>query len=486
MGDSLFSPQRHFLECLPQIDRAIVNEKFSMSLSDNTGMEQVARELLPNQPVGRWLAPVHRFLHIEAASGFVLLAATVIALGLANSPWSHAFAELWETEIRFVVGNFTLAGSLGHLIISDGLMTIFFFVIGLEIKREIVGGELSNVRNAILPIAGAIGGMVAPALIYLAFQWGNPESRGWAIPMATDIAFVVGIMALFGRRVPIGLKIFLLTLAIVDDLGAVLIIAFVYSDAILWNWMAWALAGFALTYFANRIGVRYIPFYVILGTCIWISFLWAGVHTTVAGVILGLMTPARAWIPEKTFVEVLGRIFSRDENSPATPTERKGLKLLRFTAKETISPLDRLIEKLHPWVAFLIMPLFALANAGVALEAEWLTHPVSLSVAAGLAIGKPVGILLCAVLIVATGLAPLPRAVSWPMFAGGACLAGIGFTMALFLNALAFSGPEFIIANQAGKIGTLLGSIISAVLGISLLLFGVWGKKSPAPDPLQG
>lgn len=455
-----------------------------MSSSDNTGVEQVARELLPDQPVERWLAPIHRFLHIEAASGIVLLACTIVALVLANSPWAHAFAEFWETEIRLAIGDFTLAGSLGHLIISDGLMTIFFFVIGLEIKREIVSGELSNPRNAILPVAGAIGGMAAPALIYVAMQWGNPEVRGWAIPMATDIAFVVGVLTLFGRRVPIGLKIFILALAIVDDLGAVLIIALVYSEAIIWKWMAWAFGGFALTYLANRIGIRYIPFYVLVGIFVWISFLWAGVHTTVAGVILGLMTPARAWIAEQTFFEVLGRVFSRDENDTPVPTERKRLKLLRFTAKETISPLERLIEKLHPWVAFFIMPLFALANAGVALEAEWLTHPVSLSVASGLALGKPVGILLCAVLIVATGLAPLPRGVSWPMFVGGACLAGIGFTMALFLNALAFNSYDFVIANQAGKIGTLLGSVISAVIGVTLLLFAS-AKTKPEPEPVE-
>ncbi len=387
----------------------------------------------PVAPVDRWLAPVQRFVHVEASSGIVLLTCTAVALGLANSPAAAWFASLWKTAVSVSVGGFTIAGDLGHLVINDGLMTIFFFVVGLEIKRHMVHGELRDPRKALLPMFAALGGVVMPAAIYLALQWGEPGQRGWAVPMATDIAFVVGFLALFGSRVPFGLKILLLSLAIVDDLVAVLIIAFVFTETIAWSWLALAGVAFGLIYVFQRIGVRSIGVYAWVGIFIWFAFLQSGVHPTVAGVMLGLLTPARAWLGEAG------------------------------------SPLQRLEDGLHPWVAFGIMPLFALANAGVLLEASALAEPVAMAVAVSLAIGKPVGILLLCLLAVRSGVTSLPDGVTWPMLAGGACLAGIGFTMALFLNSLAFPGAAFADAASAGKIGTLAGSMVSAVIGAIVL-----------------
>jgi NhaA family Na+:H+ antiporter len=290
--------------------------------------------------------------------------------------------------------------------------------------------------------------------------------------MATDIAFVVGFLALFGRRVPFGLKIFLLTLAIVDDLVAVLIIAFVFTDALAWGWLGAAAAGFAVTYLFNRIGVRQVGVYVLVGAFIWLAFLQAGVHPTVAGVLLGLLTPVSAWVGQETFADVLEdawkRVSGGKKEVAGAPAD---VERIAFAARETVSPLHRLEMGLHPWVAFLIIPLFALANAGVPLGGSGLGSPVAAAVAAGLAVGKPVGILLLCFLAVRSGLTRLPDGVTWGMMAGAACLAGIGFTMALFLNALAFPAGMFPAEEAAGKFGTLAGSLVSATLGAAVLWY---------------
>jgi len=431
---------------------------------------------LPVAPVERWLVPVKRFLHIEAASGVVLFACMIVALVLANSPLADAFASLWKMPVSVSFGGFTLAGDLGHLVITDGLMTIFFFVIGLELKREIVAGELRDPSKALLPVIGALGGALVPAAIYLGLQWGEPGQRGWAIPMATDIAFVVGFLALFGQRVPFGLKIFLLTLAIVDDLVAVLIIAFVYSGAIGWGWLAAALVGFVVTYSFNRVGVRSIAVYVVVGALIWLAFFKAGVHPTVAGVLLGLLTPASAWVGPKTFLKLFYEKWDRLRGyDPASDEMPIDVERLEFAARETISPLHRLELSLQPWVAFVIIPVFGLANAGVPLDVSGLTNPVAVAIAVGLAVGKPVGIVLFCFLAIRFGLTALPAGVSWLMLVGGACLAGIGFTMALFINGLAFPIAEFPAKEAAGKIGTLLGSLVGAILGGGILVLSFRG-----------
>ncbi|MGE3489399.1 MAG: Na+/H+ antiporter NhaA [Vicinamibacterales bacterium] len=436
--------------------------------------KNAASPLLPVAPVDRWLAPLRRFLHIQAASGVVLLAGTAAALVLANSAAAGWFAGLWKIPVSLSIGGLTLAGDVGHLIVNDGLMTIFFIVVGLEIKRELVHGEFRDRRKALLPAIAAFGGVVMPAAIYLALQWGEAGQRGWAIPMATDIAFVVGCLALFGERVPFGLKILLLSLAIVDDLVAVLIIAFVFTDSLAWSWLGVAGAGFALVYVFDLIGVRSVAVYVVIGALIWLAFLQAGVHPTVAGVLLGLMTPADAWIGPGTLADVLKTESARASREAAAPRgSRVDAADAQFAAREAVAPLQRLEDGLHPWVAFGIMPLFALANAGVVLSLSSLTDPVAIAVAAGLAVGKPAGIILVCVLAIRLGLTSLPDGVSWGMLVGGACLAGIGFTMALFLNGLAFPAAAFPEAEAAGKIGTLAGSAASAVLGAIVLLIAV-------------
>jgi NhaA family Na+:H+ antiporter len=389
-----------------------------------------------------------------------------MALALANSPAAEWFANLWKTRVSLSLGGFTLSGDVGHLIVNDGLMTLFFFVVGLEVKREMVHGELRDPRKALLAVFAALGGVLMPAAIYLALQWGEPGQRGWAIPMATDIAFVVGFLALFGKRVPLGLKILLLSLAIVDDIVAVLVIAFVFTEAIAWSWLAWAAGAFGLVYVFQRIGIRTIGVYVLLGVFIWLAFVKAGVHPTVAGVLLGLLTPAHPWVGRAAFADVLsaagydaGRDTGSDLPAPADVARTQ------FATREAVSPLLRLEHGLHPWVAFVIMPVFALANAGVVLSPSSIGEPIAVAVAASLAFGKPIGILLFCVLAVRSRLTSLPDNVSWGMVAGGACLAGIGFTMALFLNALAFPVDEFAAYEAAGKIGTLAGSAVSAILG---------------------
>ena len=463
---------------------------------------------IPVPQVTRWLVPVKRFLHIQATSGVVLMLCTLIALLIANSSWDQAFEKFWHTHVSFEFGKLKIQGDLGHLIVNDVLMTIFFFVVGLEVKREVVAGELRDPRKALLPIVGAIGGVVTPALIYWSLQYGQEGQRGWAIPMATDIAFVVGILALLGNRIPFGLKIFLLTLAIVDDIIAVIVIATIFTKSIAWGYLFLALAGFALCALLNRIGVREVAIYVIVGVAIWVGFYNAGIHPTIAGVALGLMTPASAWIGRKTFLEVMSDFWDRirqdqdddqeredgiyengsaDDGSKGNSSKKHSnkedlpvnLEQLQFLARESYSPLHRLEMGLHPWVAYAVMPIFALANAGVELDPVALTSGVSIAVAIGLAVGKPLGIFLFCLVAVKLSWTRLPQGVTWPVFLGGACLGGVGFTMALFLNALCFPIEEFPVLEGAGKIGTLVGSALSAIAGVLLLL--IFAKSSSTP-----
>jgi NhaA family Na+:H+ antiporter len=313
--------------------------------------------------------------------------------------------------------------------------------------------------------------MIVPAGIYLALLGGGPGERGWGIPMATDIAFVVGFLALLGRRAPLGLKVLLLTLAIVDDIGAVLVIAAAYTDDLALRYLGGAAIGFAACLLFNKAGVRTVTIYAIVGAGIWLAFVKSGVHPTVAGVLLGLLTPGTAWFGERSLVAVLQGTLERLQRDIEEHDEMRhredAVQLLRVTARETISPLDRLERALHPWVAYGIMPLFALANAGVVVDPSVLTEPVALSVGAGLLLGKPVGILLFSWAAVAAGVAKLPSDVNWRLLAGGSCLAGIGFTMSLFIAGLALDGMLL----SAAKFGILLGSVVSAAAG-AILLFG--------------
>ncbi|MCC6881422.1 MAG: Na+/H+ antiporter NhaA [Verrucomicrobiales bacterium] len=418
--------------------------------------------------INRLTEPFAKFFKIEAAGGIVLLCCALIALGLANSPWAAAFASLWHTNVGVTIGDFALELSLQHWI-NDGAMTIFFFVVGLEIKRELVHGELREPRNAVLPAVAALGGMLVPAALFLLFQHGKPGADGWAIPMATDIAFVAGFLALLGARVAFGLKILILTLAIIDDIGAVLIIAVAFTDHISLSMLGWAGVGLGVTLICRWLGVRAVPVYVLIGVGIWLAVLMAGVHATVAGVVLGLLTPSRPWLAERSLLKVLSgterRLRKDREKEDETEHHEEAVLLLGATAQETISPLDRLENALHPWVAFVIMPLFALANAGVRVDLADLAHPVSLATAAGLAMGKPLGIVMFSALAVRLGWARLPEGVNWKVLTGAGCLAGIGFTMSLFIAGLAL-GDELL---ESGKIGALVGSALSAMIGCTLL-----------------
>lgn len=417
---------------------------------------------LPLEPIHRFTAPLERFMHVEAASGIVLLGATVTALILANSPWSEVFLGFWNTEVGFSIGSFEMHHSLKHWI-NDGLMAIFFFVIGLEVKRELVIGELRDPRRAALPVFGALGGMVVPALIYLSLQWGEPGARGWGIPMATDIAFVVGCMAILGRRVPLGLRVMVLSLAIADDIGAILVIAIGYTESLNMTALFLAFVGIAGIFLLSRLGARSFLVYVLVGTLVWLGFHESGVHATIAGVILGLMTPTRVYI-KPGLLESAYDLFRGEGWDQAT---HRALKVVRIQklARETVSPVEYLEGTLHPWVSFLIMPLFALANAGVPFELSDLGDPVAQAIAAGLVIGKPLGIVLFSFFAVRVGLAVLPEGVTWGILTGGGFLAGIGFTMALFIAGLALQGDVL----DAAKVGVLGASAVAATIGMVLL-----------------
>jgi NhaA family Na+:H+ antiporter len=434
---------------------------------------------LPEKPVDRFVGPFTRFLHVEAAGGVVLVIATAAALILANSPLAEPYLAIWKTDFTVGIGSFQMSHSLKHWI-SDGLMGIFFFVIGLEVKRELVLGELRELRKAALPIAAALGGMIVPAGLYLALQLGEPGERGWGIPMATDIAFVVGCLAVLGSRVPASLRVLLLSLAIADDIGAILVIAIGYTESLSWNWLALGLVGIAVVRGMAQLGVRSVPLYVVVGGFVWLGFHESGVHATIAGVILGIMTPATSWLSGGRLRLIVQEVdgFLHGTGWPSAAARLAMLRRMETAARETLSPLERLENALHPWQSFVIIPLFALANAGVPFRLSDFGDPVAGAVALGLALGKPVGIVLFSWIAVRAGLARLPEDLSWGVLAGGGCLAGIGFTMALFIAGLALEGD----ALDAAKVGILGGSAISAALGLALLLALLPRSASAARD----
>ena len=427
-------------------------------------------------PIRRLTAPIRRFLRIEAASGGVLLVCTIIALLLANSAWAKPVRDFWETSLRLGAGTWELDKPL-HFWVNDLLMAVFFFVVGLEIKREIVAGELSSPKKAALPVLAALGGMLVPAGIYLLFNHDGPAGRGWGVPMATDIAFVVGLMAAFGPRVPFGLKIFLLSLAIADDMGAVLVIAVAYTEQLNLTMLALAGAGFGALVLLNRLGVRTVSIYVVVGAFIWLTVYKAGIHPTVAGVLLGLLTPSAPWLTRETLrlalTEVSGQL---DDTSPVVELRPDDVAILRYAAREAVAPLQRIEDRLHPWVGFVIMPVFALANAGVEVKPAAILDPVALAIMAGLVLGKTIGIVGFSYLAVKLGLANLPRGVTWPMLLAAGVLGGIGFTMSLFIAGLAFPAPPELL--DAAKTGIIAGSAIAAIVGAGLL---AWSTRTAKP-----
>jgi Na+:H+ antiporter, NhaA family len=428
----------------------------------------------------RVLRPIERFLHIEAASGIVLLVAAVAALVWANSPWSSSYEHLWHTPITVGVGELVSAQPL-HFWVNDGLMTIFFLVVGMEIRREIHEGELSDIRRAGLPIAAAVGGMIAPALIYLAFNREPPSQHGWGVPMATDIAFAVGVLSLLGKRVPAALRVLLLALAIIDDIGAILVIAIFYSSGIAWGGLVLAAAGVAGVLALQAFGARSALAYVIPGAITWLGILRAGIHPTIAGVLLGLFTPVRSWFGVAGFLTVARDALDRLRAEDGSQDAHKLLEPLRAfkeAQREAVPPVVRVQAALHPWVAFGIMPLFALANAGISLAGFSASNPSSvvifLGVTVGLVVGKPLGVVAASALTVKLGLCALPRGATWRGMLLVGCVAGIGFTMAIFIAGLAFRDASSL---TAAKLAVLLAS---AAAGVLALAFG-WLALPAAP-----
>ncbi|MCO5177104.1 MAG: Na+/H+ antiporter NhaA [Thermomicrobiales bacterium] len=431
----------------------------------------------PTEPprIDRMLAPFRTFSRTAAAGGILLFLATVVALVWANSPWSDSYARLWSTELSIEAGRFHLDATLSHWI-NDGLMVIFFFVVGLEIKREVLVGELASLRQAAFPIAAAIGGATVPALIFLAFNAGTEAVRGWGVPMATDIAFALGVLALLGSRVPNGLKVFLAALAIADDLIAVLVIAIAYTETVAWIYLGAGFVVLCAAFILNWLGVIRPIVYAVLGIVLWLVFLKSGVHATIAGVLLAMAIPARTRIDTFDFV-ARGRALLSDIESAATPgvsvvtnrDHQSALHELETTTEFVQSPMQRMEYGLHPWVAFLIVPLFALANAGVPLDSglgEALTSPSGLGVIIGLVIGKQVGITLSALAMVRFGIAPLPDGVTMRQIYAVSWVAGIGFTMSLFIAELAFDGGEHLAAIKAA---VLVASAIAGTVGYLLM-----------------
>ncbi len=412
---------------------------------------------------------MERFLAIEAASGILLLAAAAIALIWANSPWWRSYSALWHVPFGVRLGPFSFERDL-HFWINDGVMTIFFFVVGLEIRREIHRGELSELRRAALPLAAAIGGMLIPACIFAALNMGRESVKGWGIPMATDIAFAVGVLTLLGSRVPPALRILLLALAVIDDVGAILVIAIFYSSGLVPVGFLVLGVGLVAILAMQVLGVRSPWAYVPPAAVVWAGAYAAGIHPTLAGVAVGLMTPVRAWFGRKKFIEHADASVAalREHGDEDERALLPHLEHLNKARREAVSPVERIQHALHGWVAFGAMPLFALANSGVSLgEASFSGESllVFLGVGGGLVLGKPLGILAFSWLATRLGMAALPRGIAWPQVSVVGVVAGIGFTMSIFIAALAFPAGTNL---ETSKAGILIGSGVAAVLAYGL------------------
>ncbi len=419
-----------------------------------------------------WLTIFQRFFRTETLGGVVLLAFGVGALIIANSPLAEAYNHLWEIPLMLKISDHQLSLTL-HGWINDGLMALFFLLVGLEIKRELLAGELSSAQQAALPIACAIGGMVVPAAIYLMFNFGGIGSHGWGIPMATDIAFALGALNLIAPRAPIGAKVLLTALAIADDMGAVLVIALFYSEAIVWSALAGAVVTLLVLIGFNLIGVRHLWPYLLGGVALWLFVHDSGVHATIAGVALAFTIPTHTRINALEFSREARSLlddFNRTETGDLLVLTSKGqqeaLFSLQRASKGVTAPVLRLEQALHNFSAFVVMPLFAFANAGVKIDLSVQHLEIGLGVLTGLVFGKPLGIMMAALIAVKTGIARLPEAVNWRSLLGYAFLAGIGFTMSLFVAMLAFNDTALV---DAAKRGIIAGSLLAGVAGAVML-----------------
>jgi NhaA family Na+:H+ antiporter len=421
------------------------------------------------------LTPLDRFVRTSISGIGLLLLGTILAVVMANSPLAATYTRIWETELTVGVVGFGITESLRHWV-NDGLMTLFFFLLGLEIKREVLVGELRYPRQAAWPIAAAVGGALIPALIYAGFNLGGEGFRGWGIPMATDAAFSLGILTLLGSRVLPLLLVFLTALAIVDDILAVLIIAVFYTETITWFPLGVAVVLLAALIGANAVGIHRWPVYAVLGLGVWVAVFASGVHGTIAGVLVAMTVPARSWINPSEFL-VRARTALEDFEAACfvTPSmlsnepQQHATETLEQLCKEVETPLTHFAHQLNPWVAYAILPLFAFANAGVPLGpgfSQLLINPVTWGVVAGLVVGKPLGIMLFSWLAVRLGVALIPPAISWRHIVGVAWLGGIGFTISLFIAELAFETGA---VGDAARVGILVGSIVAGAIGYGIL-----------------
>lgn len=430
---------------------------------------------MKDEPIDVLLKPISGFIKSETTAGIVLFVSAIIALVLANSPLAPKYHEFWHEEFSITLAGHTISNTLHHWI-NDGLMSMFFFVVGLELKREVMGGDLSTPKKALLPLAAALGGMIFPAILFIAFNSSSPEKNGWGIPMATDIAFALGILALLSKRVPTALKVFLTALAITDDLGAVLVIAFFYTSSISVVSLLSGGVFIMVLIVGNLMGIRNVLFYGIIGIGgLWLAFLMSGVHATIAGVLAALTIPARAKVDEIKFTKDLKAHVNEFSSIPPNdvsllePAQMYVIEKIKTLTRAAETPLQRLEHSLHPIVAFIILPLFAMANAGIEFSGDFFTsliQPVSIGVIAGLFLGKSIGIFSLCWITVKMKWAQLPESITWRHIIGIGFLGGIGFTMSLFITNLAFEDQTL---NLYSKTGILVGSLLSGITGFLVL-----------------
>ncbi|MEQ8908362.1 MAG: Na+/H+ antiporter NhaA [Vicingaceae bacterium] len=428
-------------------------------------------------PIERILAPVDNLLRNKPVSGILLFLAVIVALIWVNSPFAESYHHLWETHFKVGFGDNVIDKDLHHWI-NDGLMAIFFFVVGLEIKREIMAGDLSTWRKASLPAAAAVGGMIFPALIYSLFNYGSPTESGWGVPMATDIAFTLGVLSLLKDRVPLSLKIFLTALAIVDDLGAVLVIAFFYTENLLVLYLEYGLGFFLILALGNWAGIRNTAFYAIIGICgLWVAFLLSGVHATIAGVLLALTIPAKTKINKHSFIFQVKKLLNKLKKARSkggaylSDEQQEIIEDIKETRAKVETPLQKLEYTLNPFVSFIVLPLFALSNSGINLDVNFwdaISNQVSLGIIVGLILGKFIGILSFSALFVKLGISDLPRNTNWGILSGAAIMAGIGFTMSIFISNLAFDDP---LIEKQSKMAIMLASILAGIIGMLIIRF---------------
>lgn len=416
--------------------------------------------------------PIANFLRIEAAGGVLLILATAAALIWVNSPWGDTYHHFWETKFDVTIGSFHL-GDDAHpfnleLLVNDALVAIFFFVVGMEIKLERAVGQLRDTRVAALPAIAAIGGMVVPAGFFILLNTSGPEFDGWGIPMATDIAFALGVLSLLGHRVPATLRVFLLTLAIVDDIGAILVIALFYTTNLSTGWLLAAAGLVILTVILRELRVWYTPLYVVVGVLVWVAVFKSGVHATIAGVVMGLLTPAKP-LQEAVEGDIISPFLQDTDDIPDAASARR----VRFEVQETVSVAQRLINSLHPYTSYLVIPIFALANAGIEISGSAIsdaaTSTVTLGVILGLVGGKLIGVSGATFIAVKLGISELPEGMNWRRVFGVSAMAGIGFTVSIFITTLAFDDD---LLQEQAKLGIIAASVIATAIGCALLLKG--------------